>query len=46
MSLVETMDKDLDRPESAEEGGNQDAVHGKGTYLDISINPEKHMLLC
>uniref|UniRef100_A0A8C7VD73 Transmembrane protein 131 n=1 Tax=Oncorhynchus mykiss TaxID=8022 RepID=A0A8C7VD73_ONCMY len=27
VSLVETMDKDLDRPESAEEGGNQDAVY-------------------
>uniref|UniRef100_A0A4W5JNJ1 Transmembrane protein 131 n=1 Tax=Hucho hucho TaxID=62062 RepID=A0A4W5JNJ1_9TELE len=36
VSLMETMDKDLDRPESAEEGGNQDAVQGKGTYLEIT----------
>uniref|UniRef100_A0A8C7NXS1 Transmembrane protein 131 n=1 Tax=Oncorhynchus mykiss TaxID=8022 RepID=A0A8C7NXS1_ONCMY len=41
VSLVETMDKDLDRPESAEEGGNQDAVYGKGKVQQTKAKAPK-----
>uniref|UniRef100_A0A673XRY2 Transmembrane protein 131 n=1 Tax=Salmo trutta TaxID=8032 RepID=A0A673XRY2_SALTR len=41
VSLVETMDKDLDKPESAEEGGNQDAVHGKGKVQQTKAKAPK-----
>ncbi|XP_052365057.1 transmembrane protein 131-like isoform X2 [Oncorhynchus keta] len=41
VSLVETMDKDLDRPESAEEGGNQDAVYGKASAAKGKVQQTK-----
>ncbi|CAB1327669.1 unnamed protein product [Coregonus sp. 'balchen'] len=41
VSLVETMDKDLDRPESAEEGGNQDAVQGKASAAKGKVQQAK-----
>uniref|UniRef100_A0A4W5LYI2 Transmembrane protein 131 n=1 Tax=Hucho hucho TaxID=62062 RepID=A0A4W5LYI2_9TELE len=41
VSLMETMDKDLDRPESAEEGGNQDAVQGKASAAKGKVQQAK-----
>uniref|UniRef100_A0A8C7GF81 Transmembrane protein 131 n=1 Tax=Oncorhynchus kisutch TaxID=8019 RepID=A0A8C7GF81_ONCKI len=41
VSLVETMDKDLDRPESAEEGGNQDAVYANGKVQQTKAKAPK-----